>query len=640
MSAPRVLISEDNGKVLRHPIAERGLIKQIQVGKTTLYEHFRKSVALFGQKNYLGMRESLSGGKWGDYKWKTYSEVDELSHEFASGVRHMQMITPLKEEGAQYEFIGIFSKNREEWTIAELGAMRQNLIVVALYETLGEEAIQTIINETQMTTICCNTETSPKILNLKEKTPSVRFVIQFETPEAESVQKAKDLGISLFGFSEVIQKGKDNLLEDNPPTKEDYYMFSYTSGTTGVPKGVMIKHESMLAEIAGLVSLGICTTPKDVHLSFLPFAHVYEKLAFYLLTFNGSSIGFYHGVTTEMMEDAKLLKPTVFTGVPRLFNRIYDGVWKKVNSASFLKRAVFKLSLWLKLKGLKNNKFVSILDSFAFKEIKNGLGGRVKKMTTGSAPIDKEVLNFLMACFSAPILEGYGQTESMGVCSIVNKPRMAKGHVGYPIPSVEIKLQELEEMEGKHLMYRGPIRMTKYFKRDQDNEETLDSEGWLKTGDLCVLCSDGGIKVVDRIKNFFKLSQGEYVAPEKLENVYLLCESIQQIFVTGHSNQNYTVAIVVPELSALKKHFANIDTEALYNSEETKKYVWKEMMATADHYKLSSLEKPLQLQLSQEPFSEENGLLTPTQKIKRPQANKHFSQVIQELYSKPPLKSS
>lgn len=251
-------------------------------------------------------------------------------------------------------------------------------------------------------------------------------------------------------------------------------------------------------------------------------------------------------------------------------------------------------------------------------------------MVTGSAPIDVEVLNFLKICFCSPILEGYGLTEVTGAASATDTSDPIAGHVGGPLSCIKFRLRDVPDMNylssdkpyprGEVQMY-GPTVTAGYYKRPDKTAEAFDEHGWFCSGDVAMVYPNGSLKIIDRAKNIFKLSQGEYIAPEKLENVYILLPLVQQIMVYGDSLKNCCVAIVVVEEPEAKKWAATNkvagDVAALVKDPNLKKAILESIHQTAVANKFSSLEKPLDIHLSTEPFTIENEILTPTFKLKR-----------------------
>lgn len=280
--------------------------------------------------------------------------------------------------------------------------------------------------------------------------------------------------------------------------------------------------------------------------------------------------------------------------------------------------------------------------------MKKRLGGRVKYCLTGSAPISKDVIDFLKICFCCPIFEGYGQTECCGAASITHQDDPLSGHVGGVLPTFLLKLEDVPEMnyfstdtdeEGTsyprgEICYKGESNFIGYFKEPEKTAETLDRDGWLHTGDVGELQPNGALRIIDRKKNIFKLSQGEYIASEKLELLYSKSKYIAQMFIYGDSLQNYIVAIIVPDKEQVLKDFEcdHEHYQTYINSSEFKQEITQWFKQVREEQKLNSLEVPKQFYCTDDEFKVEDGTLTPTFKLIRGQARAKFYDQIKEMY--------
>uniref|UniRef100_A0A8C0UCF5 Long-chain-fatty-acid--CoA ligase n=1 Tax=Cyanistes caeruleus TaxID=156563 RepID=A0A8C0UCF5_CYACU len=425
-------------------------------------------------------------------------------------------------------------------------------------------------------------------------------------------------------------------------TEEDLAVICFTSGTTGNPKGAMITHQNIVSNASAFVKTtekSFTPSTDDVLISFLPLAHMFERIVECVVLCHGARIGFFQGDIRLLMDDLKTLQPTVFPVVPRLLNRMFD----KVNTS--LKRWLLDFASKRKEAELRsgivrNNSF---WDKVIFRKIQASLGGRVKLMVTGAAPVSASVLTFLRAALGCQFYEGYGQTECTAGCSLSLPGDWTAGHVGAPMPCNIIKLVDVQEMnylaakgEGE-VCIKGLNVFRGYLKDPEKTAEALDKDGWLHTGDIGKWLPNGTLKIIDRKKHIFKLAQGEYIAPEKIENVYLRCEAVAQVFVHGESLQAFLVAVVVPDPDTLhnwakKKGFEGSYKE-LCGNKDVKKYILEDMVRIGKESGLKSFEQVKDIVLHTEMFSIENGLLTPTLKAKRPELRKYFQSQIDELYA-------
>ncbi|VDL91263.1 unnamed protein product, partial [Schistocephalus solidus] len=356
----------------------------------------------------------------------------------------------------------------------------------------------------------------------------------------------------------------------------------------------------------------------------------------------GAKVGFYSGNIMALREDMQVLKPTIFTAVPRILYRIYDALSDKVSKSKF-KRYLLDLAIREKLKCSCNFNSNTIWDKLIFSKIRRQFGGSIRMCLISSAPIAPSVLRFTRALFSCPVLEGYGCTETCGPLSMSVAGDLKGGHVGAPVPSVEVKLADVPEMslvasrDNKgEICVRGRSCITAYFKSPEKTAELIDKDGWLHTGDVGVW-TNRSLKIVDRCKNIFKLSQGEYVAPEKVEMVYRESRYVAQVFVDGDTMNSFPVAIVVPEQELLEKALV---TAAKENSFEdlckdpcAKNFLLSEFKRLGDAAGLKGFEKVKNIYLSWRPFSIENKMLTPTLKAARSIIRGFYAKELSALYT-------
>ncbi|KAJ0398981.1 hypothetical protein P43SY_003586 [Pythium insidiosum] len=488
----------------------------------------------------------------------------------------------------------------------------------------------------------------PALADAIKQSPSVKHVVQFEDVSEEQRKEAAALNVALTGLKELLSVGEKKPVAADPPTPDDICTICYTSGTTGNPKGALLTHRNVVSA-ALTANMHVCLNKDDVHLSYLPLAHVFERAAQTILVGEGGSIGFYQGEVIKLLDDLAALRPTMLPSVPRVLNRIHDRITQGVGKAGALKRWLFNWAYQSKKARLADG-YVEhgLWDALVFNKIKQVLGGRIRLMLNGSAPISQDCKEFLQIVFGCPVLEGYGMTETCAVIAISTKQYAPGTHVGPPNPGIEICLFDVPEMNyTQHdspcprgeVCVRGSNVFQGYFKDPEKTAEAIDADGWLHTGDIGQWNPDGTLSIIDRKKNIFKLSQGEYVAPEKIENVYVKSPLVAQIFVHGHSLQNYLVGVAVPDADAVAEwarangHSAEADAlRDLYSSAALKQAILKDLDELAQRFGLMRFERVQKLHLHDEPWSVENNLLTPTFKLKRPQLVEYFSKQIDFMY--------
>ncbi|KAJ1782763.1 medium-chain fatty acid-CoA ligase faa2 [Coemansia sp. RSA 2399] len=354
------------------------------------------------------------------------------------------------------------------------------------------------------------------------------------------------------------------------------------------------------------------------------------------------------------MDDINELKPTVIVGVPRIFNRIHDQVWANVNAKGGLACALFKYAYSIKKENLAYNINQHWLwDKVVFRAIRQRLGGSLRLVISGSAPISSDVLDFLRITLSATVLEGYGLTETTGPCGVSLSTDMMSGNVGCSLGNCVYKLVSVPDMgytvDDKpyprgELYVKGNNVFAGYLKNPKLTAEAKTPDGWFITGDIAMFDAQGSLVIIDRKKNMFKLAQGEYVTPERIEVIYTNSALIDQAYVHGDSLQCQLVAIIVPNEEFLRSHLAEVPELAQWATAE---YSLAEICQSAEVTShilvfienwgrakgLMGFEIPKNIYLESTPFTIENNVLTPTLKVKRPTARNMYIDTISHLYS-------
>ena len=626
-----------------HPEAKPYLSTSLSSNSLTVYEILLRSSSLYADSPFLGTRQDST------YSWRSYKEVFDLSS--ALGLFFVSLGL------GHNSHIGIYSKNREEWIITDIACTTQGIVSVPLYEMLQENDLQAIVEDTELELVACSQSLLKRLFLFRKNTrlASLKYLLVFDDVSDEDLREAEELGLGLLEYKKAVQGKLEG--EPKPLGRDGTFTICYTSGTTGRRKGAVISHGNIVSAIAGVVNQRISFNSNDSHLSYLPLAHMMERIFVYLMAEAGGSIGFYSGDTSKIKEDLCVLKPTIFISVPRLFNRFYELIIREFNAATGINRVLISKALSAKMGNYHNYQQVqsSIWDKLALSGVRNTLGGRIRLMATGSAPITGEVLTFLRIVFSCPIIEGYGQTESCAASFLTLPNDLDCGHVGGPVCNLETKLVDVPEMKyfstdvdlsgnpqpRGELCIRGPAVFVGYHKNVEDTHEALDSEGWLRTGDIAIrLSHNGAFKIIDRKKNFFKLAQGEYVATEKVESVFVESEFISQIFVYGDSFQSYLIAVVVPDEGFVRENWGKdkgideVGFDEICLRDDLKRDILEDMKVRGIEAGLYGYEHVKKIFLEHRTWTDSE-FLTPTFKLIRFKLKMNYQGVIAELYSEP-----
>ncbi|KAF7138949.1 hypothetical protein RHSIM_Rhsim07G0082500 [Rhododendron simsii] len=657
------------GPVYRSVFAKDGFPAPI-VGMDSCWDIFRMSVEKYPGNPMLGRREVVNG-KPGKYVWLTYKEVYDLVIKVGNSIRSCGVeepkLSPARATlGLQRQSLimnsllkalggrcGIFGANCPEWIMSMEACNAHGLHCVPLYDTLGAGAVEFIICHAEVTIAFVEEKKIPEVLKtFPNTTQYLRTIVSFGKVTPEQKEEVQKFGLAIYSWDEFLLLGDNNQHDLPVKKKSDICTIMYTSGTTGDPKGVMISNNSIVTLIAGvkclLESVNEALHVEDVYLSYLPLAHIFDRVIEECFINHGASIGFWRGDVKLLIEDIGELKPSVFCAVPRVLDRIYTGLQQKLSSGGFLKKSMFGFAYSYKLhnmkKGNKHEDASPLCDKIVFSKVKEGLGGNVRIILSGAAPLATHVEAFLRVVACCHVLQGYGLTESCAgtFVSLPNELDML-GTVGPPVPNVDVCLESVPEMQYDacsstprgEICIRGETLFSGYYKREDLTKEVL-VDGWFHTGDVGEWQPDGSMKIIDRKKNIFKLSQGEYVAVENLENIYGLVPDIDSIWVYGNSFESFLVAVVNPNKYALERWAEEKgvtgDFNSLCENPKAKEYIIGELSRVGKEKKLKGFEFIKAVHLDPEPFDMDRDLLTPTFKKKRPQLQKYYQLVIDNMY--------
>ncbi|KAH9786877.1 Long chain acyl-CoA synthetase 1 [Citrus sinensis] len=517
------------GPVYRNLLASNGF-PSVDSDLNTAWDIFSMSVQKYPGNRMLGWRPFVDG-KFGPYVWKTYKEVYE---------EVLQIVSALRASGAEPGCrVGIYGANCPQWVEAMEACNALSLICVPLYDTLGPGAVNFILDHAEIDFVFVQDKKVKELLSPDCRSAQrLRVMVCFTSLTAEQKEMAVQTGIKPYSWDEFLHLGKVNEMEILPPQPFNICTIMYTSGTSGDPKGVVLTHETIATFVSGvdlfLDQFEDKMTVDDVYLSFLPLAHILDRVIEEYFFRRGASVGYYHGDLNALRDDLMELKPTLLAGVPRVFEKIHEGretflgigIKKALEELRPLRRRIFdalykyKLA-WMNM-GYKQREASPLADLLAFRKVKARLGGRLRLVISGGAPLSTEVEEFLRVTCCAFLVQGYGLTETCGPTTVCFPDEMCMVGTAGPVSVYsELRLEEVPEM----------------------GYSPLDDP---PCGDIGQILPNGVVKIIDRKKNLIKISQGEYVALEYLENVYCVAPIIEDIWVYGDSLKSMLVAVVVP----------------------------------------------------------------------------------------------
>jgi long-chain acyl-CoA synthetase len=582
-----------------------------------LVDMFERSVKAFGPRQLFGTKKN---GQWG---WTTYSETGKQVEEFRAGLVALGV--------KRGDNVAIISNNRVEWAVAAYACFGIGAALVPMYEAQLAKEWAFICNDCNATTVIAATdEIFEKCKELKEKCPSIQYVIGLNLPKTDP--------LSYAGLCEAGAKAPSPSIH---PDAKDVACLIYTSGTTGNPKGVILSHGNLISNInavQGMLPLG----EDDRSLSFLPWAHSFgHTCELHCMLSRGASIAICEAVD-KIIANLAEVQPTVLMSVPRIFNRIYDGVNKQMAGRPPLVQKLFRAGMAASSKQKKGNALglvekatLAVADKVVFTKIRARFGGRLKYAFSGGSALSKDVGEFIDS-LGITVYEGYGLTETSPITT-ANRPGGHRiGSVGQPIPGVRLVIDKAASGDPKHgeIVVYGPNVMVGYHNRDEDNKAAMTDDGGFRTGDLGYVDDDGFLYITGRIKEQYKLENGKYVAPAPLEEKLKLSPFIINAMVYG-DNRLHNVALIVADMESVKAwataNGASADSDdKLLQTDKVKAMMQAEVDKASADFK--GFEKVRKITLTAEDFTPQNDMLTPSLKVKRRVVWAKFGPQIEALY--------
>ena len=560
------------------------------------------------------------GKEWIKYSPKSYFEI----------VQNISFAL-IKLGIAEGDKVGIISTNRPEWNMMDMAIMQVGAISVPMYPTITAHEYQYILNHAEIKLVIIEgAELMDKIISVKESLPLLQHIYTFVDREKfPFFTQLIDLGKDNPNFEELNNR-KNNV----KPT--DCSSILYTSGTTGIPKGVMLSHSNIVNQI-----LNLKQTPapwSKTAFSFLPLCHAYERMLVFLYQYLGMSVYYAQNLGT-IGENIKEVSPTMMSAVPRMLDKIYDKIYSSSNNMPTLTKTIFRWAMKVAVKykiqdherSVWYNLKHKLADKLVYSKIRKNIGGNFDIVVSGAASLQPRIASFFSA-IGMPVYEGYGLTETSPVVAVSCRDKNGResGTVGFPLPGVEVKIAENGEV-----CCRGHNVMMGYYKDEALTKTVIDEQGWFHTGDLGKINKKGQVILTGRLKSLFKTSFGKYVNPQVIEDKFNESPFIENIVVVGEG-EKFAAALIKPDFEFLKqwclKHKVDFVSPELVVKESE---IMDRFHREVDKYNLffNDTEKIKKFELISDEWSQLTEILTPTLKVKRNLIQERYKDTIHKLFN-------
>ncbi len=597
---------------------------------STIPEAFLKTCAKYGDSKPA----FRFNGKEGKINSITYAELQKRVENFAIGLMDFGF--------RPKDRIGIISENRIEWVIADLAIASIGAISVPIFPTLTPKQIEYTYNDCSASAIIVsNNFQLKKVLEVKDNIPSLRQIIVMNDEFSPQEIQIKTMKSIIEAGEKSCENQNCAEILDNTISKinnDDILTLIYTSGTTGNPKGVMLTHKNILANYEGIRE-NYDLHDKDTSVSYLPLSHSYERTTgYYSLFFIGITIGLAESID-GLVNFIQEIKPTVMTTVPRFLETIKKKVYSNMAKESSIKQGIFKQAMEVGRKLIYKHQEgkspmllemqYKLYDKLVYHKIRERMGGRLRLLVSGGAALSDDVYEFFTTV-GITTVQGYGLTEAAPVVSANRQDKIEIGTIGKPLFNVQVRFAEDGE-----ILVKGDNVMKGYWGDEEATRMAIDEDGWLYTGDVGVLTKLGNIKITDRKKNIFVSSGGKNIAPQPIENLLSQSKFIDHVMLIGEKRE-YCTALITPNYEQLEGLAKEFDIKYDSPSELTgNPKIINHLKKEIDYYQkdLAKYEKVRKFAMLSEPFTIENGELSPKMSIKRHVVEKKYAEIISQLYN-------
>ncbi|KAL1891517.1 long-chain fatty acid-CoA ligase [Sporothrix stenoceras] len=675
----------------RHPKARDGLLERPAPDADTVFSLIRRSANKYTNEPAIASRSFIDihteikkvpkvvdgelrqvDKEWAffelsDYSYQTYGDYYQQLLKVGSGLRRLGL--------NRLDKLHIFASTSPQWMTLAHACASQSLTIVTAYDSLGESGVQHSLTQTGAVAMFVD----PHLLYTASKplqaaAESVRYVIynnlshQPVPDEHIEAFQRKHPNVRVLSFDELTELGTDAdgkpALAPDVPSPDDPFCIMYTSGSTGLPKGVPVTHAGFVAAVAGLYSVvEESVSHRERVLAYLPLAHIFELVLENLAFFAGATLGYGSARTltdTSMKKgckgDLRAFQPTILVGVPQVWETVRKGVAAGVGNASMIAKSLFWGHLAMKKALMQSGllwgpvaSVVDKIDQIVFGSVRTSTGGNLRFIVNGASGIASDTKQFL-SLVVAPMIGGYGLTETCGNGGLGSPLQWTETSIGTVPGAIEIKLVGQPELgydanpspesgEDPHgeVWVRGKPVATEYYNDPDETAKAITHDGWFKTGDIGAFDKHGHLRVVDRLKNLIKMQGGEYIALEKLEAIYRGATTVQNIMVYGDSEHSRPVAVICVNekgLDALakKNNITESSTTALHHNPKVRGLVLKELLGVGKTAGLTPIEMVQGVALVDEEWTPANGLVTATQKVNRRKIKEQYKDEIKKAF--------
>lgn len=564
-------------------------------------------------------------GKIGKNKWNEYTpqQYKKTANELSCAL--------LAKGITKGDKVALISTNRPEWTITQMAVTQIGAVLVPIYPTITAEDYKYILNHCEAKLVILEGEiVMRKVQSVSSELTHLKDIYTFvDRKDYPYWDQLLELGRTNFDEGRLSELRAAN-------DENECAMIIYTSGTTGTPKGVMLSHYNIMSQLVNLCHIPSKWSKKG--LSFLPLCHAYENMIVLLYQYLGMTVYYVSNLAT-IAEAMREVHPSMMTAVPRVLEKFYEKIEASGRAKTGAARSIFEWAVKVALKyniepedrTAFYNMQHALADKLVYSKIRQGLGAdNFDIVVSGAASLKPELCSFFSA-MGMPVFEGYGMTETSPVIAVSCREKYGRqsGTVGFPLGGVDVAITK----EGE-VICRGHNIMMGYYKDEAQTKEIIDEAGWLHTGDMGRFTERGQLALTGRLKNIFKTSMGKYVNPQVIEEKMAQSKYIDQIVVVGE-NQKFVAALIVPDFSAIKEWCESEKIVYSHPKEMVDNLNVKSLIKNEiDKYnkELSKAENVMKFEILADEWTQDNGLLTPTLKVKRSKISKKYAGLIQAMF--------